>query len=177
MAKHIILIGFKASGKSAIGRELARSTGRQFVDLDELIQSNFAGATGEHLTCRQIMLKDGQAAFRELEHLALEQALSAPAQTIVALGGGTPMLEKNRPLILAHTAIEITAPKSVTYERIMVNGRPAFFSPDEHPLKSFNRLWDERAPVYESLSKIKVDNSGTIEQAVEKIKAMIKYEI
>lgn len=171
--KHIILIGFKSVGKSAIGKELARQTGKPFVDLDEEVEKAFAENNGQHLTCRQIMLKDGQEAFRKLEHNALKQILQSTDDSVIALGGGTPMLKANRALVLEHKAIQITAPKSIVYERIMVNGRPAFFSPDEHPLESFNRIWEQRSKVYNELSKIKVENSGTIESAVQKIKSIV----
>ena len=75
----------------------------------------------------------------------------------------------SRKLIAAHKVILVTAPKNIVYERIMVNGRPAFFSPDEHPMDSFNRIWDERAGVYAELGDIAIENSRTIEEAVNKV--------
>lgn len=172
--KHIILIGFKNVGKSAIGSELASQIGRQFVDLDEQIQKNYALKNSAHLNCRQIMLKEGQKAFREMEHEALKQVLCEKQPAVIALGGGTPIYEKNNPLLKGHQIIQITAPKAIVYERIIINGRPAFFSPDEHPLESFNRIWDEREGIYNSLSKIRIDNSKSVREAVNLIKPLIK---
>ena len=85
------------------------------------------------------------------------------------MGGGTPIRESNRELIKSHNILLIQAPKGIVFERIMVNGRPAFFSPEETPLASFNKLWEEREQVYNSLAKFSIVNDGTLEQAVEKI--------
>jgi shikimate kinase len=167
--QHIILIGFKSVGKSAIGKELAKQIGRPFVDLDEEVQKAFAKKYSEMLNSRQIMLKIGQENFRDLEGESLIGVLKNQQACVVALGGGTPMHEPSRKLISEHTVVFVTAPKNIVYERIMINGRPAFFSPDEHPMDSFNRIWDEREGIYEQLAKVTIENSGTIEQAVEKI--------
>lgn len=173
--KHIILIGFKSVGKSAIGRELARQLERQFIDLDEEMEKAYVREHKEQLNCRQIMLREGRRVFRKLEHEVLKMVLSRKNRpAVIALGGGTPIYEKNNPLLKSHTLIHITAPKAIVYERIIIHGRPAFFSPDEHPLESFNRIWKERESVYDSLSSIKIDNSGSIQQAVSAIKMSLK---
>jgi len=174
MTKHIILIGFKNAGKSAIGKELAKQIGKKFFDLDEEMEKVYAAKNKIKMNCRQIMLKEGQQAFRSLEHGVLKGVLKKPFSSVIALGGGTPIYEKNNSLLKKHSLIHITAPRNIIYERIMVNGRPAFFSPDEHPLTSFNRIWKERQIVYNKLSKMKVDNSGSIKNAIGKIKSILK---
>ena len=160
-------------GKSVIGKELAKQMDLPFVDLDEEVQKAHLAKVGEKLNCRQIMLKVGQQAFRDLEHESLKAVLANTPPVVIALGGGAPMHLLSRPLIAEHTAILVQAPKTIVFERIMINGRPAFFSADESPLQSFNRIWAERAPIYEALAKIKTNNSGSIEQAVEQIKLAI----
>ena len=161
-------------GKSAIGRELAKQINRPFLDLDDEVQKAYAEAKGENLNCRQIMLKIGQPNFRLLEREVLEKILQQPSRSVISLGGGAPTLEHNRQMISQHSVIQIIAPKSIVYERIMVNGRPAFFSPEEHPLDSFNRIWDERTKIYEGLTAAKIDNSGSVEEAAEKIKLILE---
>lgn len=173
MTKHIVLTGFKSAGKSAIGIELAKELGKPFVDLDQEIQKAFIKENKESLNCRQIMLKIGQENFRKLEGQVLAKVLQRADQSVIALGGGAPMFEPSRKLIAAQFTIQITAPKNIVFERIMVNGRPAFFSADEHPMDSFNRIWDERAKVYDQVSVAKISNNGSIIEAVEKIKAII----
>lgn len=177
MNKHIILIGFKSVGKSAIGRELAGQIGRQFIDLDEQVEKAYLAEQREKLNCRQIMTRHGQDSFRLLELKALKQTLQAESALVIALGGGTPMYPPSREMVAPHQLIQITAPRNIVFERIMVNGRPAFFSPDEHPLESFNRIWEEREKVYTSLTKIKIDNSGSIKDAAAQIKSTMTQSL
>jgi shikimate kinase len=48
----------------------------------------------------------------------------------------------------------------------MVEGRPAFFDPNEDPYESFSRLWEERNQIYNKLTTCTVDNSSTVQHAV-----------
>lgn len=174
--KHLILIGYKSVGKSTVGRELAREMKMPFVDLDEKMEQIYEQKNKIRRDCRQIMLAIGQEAFRELEHRALQTALQNTSRSVISLGGGTPLILKNEMLIKNHTILRITAPKNIVFERIMINGRPAFFSPNEDPLVSFNRTWNDRDKVYESLASIKVDNSGNPGKAVRIIINKINYK-
>lgn len=169
--QHIILIGFKNAGKSTIGVALAKKLERPFVDLDEKIRELQAEQSGEKtlLSCRKIMEIHGEEHFRELEHEALENILTTERALVVAVGGGTPMMPANRELLQKHTIIQVSAPKSIVFERIMINGKPAFFSKDEEPIDSFQKLWGEREPVFNTLAAITVENTGSVDDAVEKI--------
>lgn len=165
---HIILIGFKSVGKSAIGKELSLRLHKPFIDLDHKMETLYEQETHKKLSCRQIMLQNGQEYFRNLENKSLQDVIHLKP-SIISLGGGTPLNEANQKLIQGNLIVHIVAPKSITFERIMMKGRPAFFSPNENPLETFNRLWDERKKVYEQLATMTVDNSGSIKQAVDKL--------
>src|SRR5438552_3376690 len=141
MNKHIILIGFKNVGKSVIGKILARTVGKNFFDLDEEIKIAHQLVSGEKLTTRQIIKTYGEPYFRKLEHETLKKILKTKNSSVIALGGGAPMQPESQPLIAKHIVIQISAPKAIVYERIMINGRPAIFPDDENPLQAFNRLW------------------------------------
>jgi len=83
-ARPWMLSGLPGSGKSTTGRELARLSGRRFIDLDERVEA----AAG--LSVRALFSEGGEAAFRERERLALESLLGEPGPPpVVALGGGT----------------------------------------------------------------------------------------
>jgi len=172
--KKIVLIGFKAVGKSALGRELAKQLILSFVDLDEKIEQTFFQENGLKLTCRQIMLKFGQEAFRQHEHETLKQILASGQTEVIAAGGGMPMFNPNRQLVKAHNVIQITAPKNIVFERIMISGRPAFFPENTPPLRSFHKIWAERQPIYDSLAKIVINNDDSLQNGVEKLKQSIK---
>lgn len=164
----IILIGFKHVGKTVIGRELASQLRLPFIDLDEEIERLFANEHKEKMTCRQIMNVYGPSYFRTIEKRSLAR-ISQSTSSIVSLGGGTPVDKENQKLIKNSTIIHIEAPRGVVFERIMIQGRPAFFSEEESPLDSFNRLWNERDKIYKKLANFSIENDGLIVSAVERI--------
>ena len=84
VARHLVLIGLRASGKSTVGRRLAGEFGVPFVDLDDRTAA-LLGAT----TVGAAFLGAGEPRFREAESEALRAALLEPPQ-VIALGGGTP---------------------------------------------------------------------------------------
>ena len=76
-----MLVGFMGSGKSTVGRLLARRLGWVFVDLDEAVEA----ATG--IKVAELFRTRGEAAFRQLEAEA-GVAAAARAQVVIAPGGG-----------------------------------------------------------------------------------------
>lgn len=168
--KHIILIGFKNTGKSVVGQELAAQLSLPFVDLDQRLEEKYAHICGTHKPCRKIMEECGQDFFRELEKTALLEILSYSTPCVLALGGSAPLRPENHELLKQHTIVHITAPKGIVYERITVGGRPAFFTQHEDSFTCFQRIWTERAPVYKQLAHCEIDNNSSIAEAVKKLK-------
>ena len=168
LSNSIILIGFKHVGKSVIGSELASRLGLPFIDLDKEIERAFEREYQEKCSCRQIMEKQGELFFRNLERNSLAQMLQSKP-SIISLGGGTPINEENQQLIKPHTVIHITAKREVVFERIMIRGRPAFLSVEESPLVALNRLWDERIKIYKKLTNLSINNDGSVSSAVDQI--------
>ena len=85
---NVILCGFMGCGKSTIGKNAAKKTGRRFVDMDEYIEKQ-AGKT-----VAEIFAERGEEGFRELEHEACVE-LSKKRNLIVATGGGALTFERN----------------------------------------------------------------------------------
>lgn len=81
----IVLIGLRGSGKSTLGKALARQQGLDFLDLDDLT----AGALG-HSSAGEAFNAAGERAFRAAEARALAEVLARPFLGVLALGGGTP---------------------------------------------------------------------------------------
>ncbi|HKL48407.1 MAG TPA: shikimate kinase [Desulfuromonadales bacterium] len=90
--KAIVLIGFMGSGKTTVGRELARRLQIPFVDLDSVIIEQ-AG-----MTIPEIFAREGEEGFRHRETQALE-SLYAVEGSVVATGGGVVTVEENWPLM------------------------------------------------------------------------------
>jgi shikimate kinase len=166
--KHIILIGFKHVGKSTIGKALALSLKRPFVDLDHKIELLFKTQSQQELSCREIMQMHGEAFFRNLESKALDYIMDS-TPSVISLGGGAALTEENQPLIQSHCVVYIKAPKDVVFQRILASGQPAFFDSSKDLCKTFDALWDRRENVYERLANFSVNNEGTVESVVEEI--------
>jgi len=164
----IILIGFKHVGKSCLGKALAQNLGLKFTDLDLVLESRYLELNAERLNCRQIVHKHGIEYFRTLESKILKEVMEE-CQGVLALGGGTPLTLANQNLISAGTVIEVKARKGLVFERIMITGRPAFFPEGEEAYEAFIRIWNEREPVYHQLADLEIENSGSIENGVNKI--------
>jgi shikimate kinase len=78
------LLGYMGSGKSTVGKELARILSVPFVDLDSEIEKS------ENKSVSQIFDERGAIYFRKKEKLVLEEVLSSEKNTVLSLGGGTP---------------------------------------------------------------------------------------
>ena len=99
VASNIYLTGFMGTGKSAVGRELARRLKRPFVDLDAAIER----ATGSKVA--EVFARRGEAAFRRMERTALAKA-AEKSGAVIALGGGALLDPRNRRAV-ARTGILI----------------------------------------------------------------------
>ena len=163
--KHVVLIGFKHVGKTLIGRHLAKRLNKKFIDLDREIEKRYEEKYGDVFTCRQIVQTHGEGFYRELESMALKVVIHSDA-CVISLGGGILLSEFNQQIIQDHILLHVDAPRGVVFERIMVEGRPAFFDPNKDPYESFSHLWSERNKIYKKLTKHTVNNNNTVEQAV-----------
>ena len=91
----VLLIGPRASGKSTVGRALAGALGAPFVDLDDVVLASFASAGLS--TVAAVWAGPGESAWRRAEVGALAGRLQPEAAAeVVALGGGTPVIEDAR---------------------------------------------------------------------------------
>jgi shikimate kinase len=140
-AESVFLWGAPGVGKTTIGRRLARTLKRPFLDTDALIVER----AGMPIT--KIFADLGEPAFRLLESQALATAAANPG-TVVALGGGTVLAPRNRELIAARgRSIHLRA-SLATIERRLRVGRVA------RPLLAggtpVGTLIAERLPLYES---------------------------
>lgn len=95
----LYLVGFMGSGKSTVGRALAKRLGWRFADLDEDIEA------GEQMPIAQIFDERGEAEFRAVEHAALKRRVSDIARGVpwvLAVGGGCFAQPTNLELITNH---------------------------------------------------------------------------
>ena len=150
---NIILIGFKGSGKTAIGKEVAKLLKKEFVDLDDIIRKIHREIKGTGLSIREIYQKHGKGYFRKKEHDAIGK-LDTCRNIILATGGGAPSLKKNRHrLKQLGTVLFLDVNPVVLYRRMLKRGIPPIIDA-KNPLKSFSKLFKERKAVYNKLADI-----------------------
>ncbi len=90
--ENLILVGFMGSGKSTVGRRLAKALQWRFVDLDRVIERD----AGKPIP--KIFEEEGEAGFREREQAALKKTLRRTFQ-VIACGGGIVTVPENIPLM------------------------------------------------------------------------------
>ena len=121
----IYLIGYMGSGKSTLGKQLAKHAGMQFVDMDHYIEKR------NYKTVPQIFAEEGEEEFRKKERRALEE-LSEVNGVVIATGGGAPCFFDNIELmnctgktIYLNIAPEILAErlKKSKIERPLIKGK------------------------------------------------------
>jgi len=122
--KFIFLIGFMASGKTTIGRLLAKKLGMPFYDTDDLIENEAKKSIPE------IFKNDGEEVFREIESRILRNIINADiiSNGIIATGGGMPCFNDNMALMkMQGITIYLKAPINDIIERINdADKRPVF---------------------------------------------------
>lgn len=136
----LFLSGFMASGKTTVGRELARQLNLPFVDLDETIECR------QSSTIERIFALSGEEAFRDLESRELARVVELDA-VVVALGGGTLERDENRRLVgLSGTLVWLDTPRSTILSRLSGGEptRPLYLDRDRAM-----RLLDERLATYQ----------------------------
>ena len=149
---NLVLIGPMGSGKSSIAREIARATGRRWVDTDQLVIRQDGRSIAE------IFAAQGEAHFRELETAAL-RSQAYNDRLIVATGGGIVTRPENITLLreLGHV-IWLTAREDVLFERVSRNRRrPLLHTAD--PRATLRDLLARRHALYEGCAHLTVDTS------------------
>lgn len=85
---NIVLCGFMGAGKTVVGKELAKITGRRFVDTDELIEQE------QKMAIKAIFTVKGEEYFRELEYEMCKK-VAEMKNTVVSTGGGAMTYQRN----------------------------------------------------------------------------------
>lgn len=158
---NIILTGFMGSGKTTVGRETARLTGRHFVDTDELIVQR----SGRSIS--QIFDEDGQAAFRQWEALVTLE-LASQSGLVIATGGRL-MLDPANAIDLGegNAVVCLTAEPETILARLADDDvrRPLLDVPN--PEYQIRRLLDRRAEAYGRFVQLATDGKSVGDVAQE----------
>jgi shikimate kinase len=143
----LAIVGYMGSGKTTVGRALARALGREFVDLDRAVVK----LAGRRIP--DIFAESGEDHFRDLEHQTLLDALRGRPRNVVACGGGVVVRPENRALLREVSTVFLREDTRVLYDRTRGAGRPLRAASRE----DFERRYAERLPLYREVADIEVE--------------------
>jgi shikimate kinase len=146
----VAIVGYMGSGKSTVGRLLARELGWGYVDLDRTIAREAGRAIPE------IFAERGEEYFRDLESRALLEALDGPSGRVVACGGGVVSRAENRERLRETVTVFLRERVGTMYARTRGAGRPLRAA----SMKEFRRRYEERLPRYLEVADLVVDVGG-----------------
>ena len=163
---NIVLIGYRASGKTTVGKTLAARLGWQYVDID----SGIVGRCGK--TIAEIFAEDGESHYRDVESRVVAESCGGN-QCVIAMGGGSVMREENRQYATRDSlVVYLEAPARVLWRRMShdpdtAKNRPNLSS--KGGLEEVVEMLALRGPVYSQCANLTLDASLPVEILVERI--------
>lgn len=157
--RNIVLCGMPSSGKTTVGKEIAKVFGKKFIDTDDVVVEKKKESISD------IFEKYGEGEFRKEERLAIEE-LSKENGLVIATGGGA-VLDENNVRALRRNGVILFLDRSLE-NLVATADRP--LSSDTEKLKN---LFEKRYDVYKSCADAVIPADGEIADVVEKIKGVL----
>lgn len=151
--RNVFLIGPMGSGKSAVGKCLARLLNAPFYDSDAEIERR----TGVDIPF--IFEKEGETGFREREREAIE-ALTRLEPIVLATGGGAVLLPQNRRCLAEHGFVVYLETSVAQQANRVRQGRNRPLLTNVDPATKLEQLMRERAPLYAEIADLTVGTDG-----------------
>ncbi len=163
---HVVLIGFMASGKTAVGRRLARRLGYDFIDTDQIIEEKIGMPIAEFFS------RHGEIEFRRVEHEVVTTLAPARA-SVIATGGGTFVQAANRePLRRLGPVVCLVTSLETVLERVGRNDKRPLAAGEDAAAR-LGKLLEERLPHYRG-ADVMVETDGlTVDQAVVRVATVL----
>ncbi len=153
---NIVLIGFRGTGKSTVGRLLATRLERDFIDSDKYIEDS----TGN--TIKSIFEEDGEEGFRKIEADTIAE-LSKEDNKVISAGGGATLKEENvRNLKNNGFLVLLEATPEIIHSRIAQDKKTTQQRPsltDKKPLDEIKYLIEQREYAYKSAADLAINTS------------------
>lgn len=169
MKTNIALIGFMATGKTAVGRVLAKKLGRKFIEMDALIEQKAGKSIPE------IFQQDGEIAFRELE-IEVTKEVTRHQNAVIACGGGIVLNQINIDRLREKgRVVYLTASPGAILKRVASEkGQRPLLEVDD-PALAIRNLLKFRKPFYERAADVIISTSKLdIDAVSEQIIAILK---
>jgi shikimate kinase len=146
----IALVGLPGSGKSTVGRQLARRLNLAFSDSDQVIEQRLGCSIGEYFQ------REGEGPFRDIEESVIRE-LAQAGSGVLATGGGAVLRAANREQLResGHVVYLRTTPEEV-FRRLRHDRNRPLLQVDD-PLERLYKLFEERDPLYRETAHFVVE--------------------
>ncbi len=152
--QNLILIGFMGAGKTSVGKYLAHKTGMTFVDTDERIVAE------QGMEIAAIFEKYGEPYFRDLETDLLERMQTDTENSVISVGGGMPVRERNRELLRSlGCVVWLLASKATILGRVSGDGTRPMLSGGDLEAR-VERLMRAREAFYRDAAHLMIQTDG-----------------
>jgi len=149
--KTIALIGMPGSGKSSVGRQLARRLDVSFVDSDVAIESRLKEPI------RDFFAREGEAHFRDVEQAVLGEICTSGDVGVLATGGGSVLREVNRKLLRrSATVVYLRCSAEELHRRLRRDTQRPLLQVND-PRAAIHQLFRDRDPLYRELAHYVID--------------------
>ena len=162
----ICLIGMPGSGKTTLGKEIARIFDYEFIDMDLLIKKE----TG--LKISQIFLNKGEEYFRSIETSILEKIILNDKKLIISSGGG--IVLRNQKILKKTYNIYLECNINTLVKRLSSSKERPLIG--DNIVKNVNQLLIEREILYKTISNAIVDSNKTKINIINQIQEIITHE-
>ncbi len=159
--QNIVLVGFMGTGKTTIGRMLAKQLDWTFVDTDTTIEQE------QGIAVSQLFETKGEAQFRRIETNTLKRVLSA-SQQVIATGGGAVLAEENCSVMLQDGyVVALIANYATIIRRVSGDQARPLLQGDLHA--RVTALLEQRKTAYDFADMMIDTSTQSIEQIIEAI--------
>lgn len=150
LGAHVAFVGLPGSGKSTVGRQLARRLGWAFLDTDQVIEKRLG------LSIREFFEREGEAPFRDLEQTVIDE-LTGGDPCVLSTGGGAVLRPANRERLKQRSyAVYLHSSPEDVFRRLRHDqNRPLLQVAD--PLARLRDLYELRDPLYRESARFVVE--------------------
>lgn len=150
LTQSIFLVGLPGSGKSTVGRQLARRLALPFSDSDQVIEQGIGSSI------RAYFEREGEAAFRDLEARTIDELTLGP-RAVVATGGGAVLRTENRLKLRERGQVVYLRSTPEDLFRRLRNDRHRPLLQVADPLATLKELHGQRHPLYAQTAHFVID--------------------